>query len=76
MLDYYNKIIIEYEEEVGEPRRGDALAAKGHNREGDYENKRDIRRNQFYKEGGFHILQIWDSDVSWKEKLERFLLGL
>lgn len=74
LLDYSNKIIIEYEEEVGNRRTGARLAKKGHNREGDYDNTRDARRNKFYKRGGFHVLRLWESDKDWKEKLENFLL--
>ena len=74
LLDWHNKIIIEYEEEVGDKRLGAKLARKGHHREGDMDNKRDIRRTQYYKLGGFHTLRIWESDESWKESLELFLL--
>ena len=76
LLDWHNKIIIEYEEEVGPQRRGAFLAKKGHHREGDMDNKRDTRRGIFYKHRGFHILRIWESDELWKKKLEKFLLGL
>ena len=74
LLDWHNKIIIEYEEEVGERRRGAFLAKKGHNREGDMDNKRDTRREKFYMHRGFHILRIWESDKLWEEKLEAFLI--
>ena len=76
LLDWYNKIIIEYEEEVGDRRSGAYLAKKGHHREGDMDNKRDTRRGIFYKHRGFHILRIWESDKAWMEKLENFLVGL
>ena len=76
LLDWPNKIIIEYEEEVGEQRRGAFLAKKGHHREGDMDNKRDTRRSIFYKHRGFHILRIWESDESWRKKLEKFLVDL
>jgi len=76
LLDWHNRIIIEYEEEVGERRRGAFLAKKGHHREGDMDNKRDTRREKFYKHRGFHILRIWESDNMWEEKLETFLLAL
>ena len=74
LLDYPNGMIIEYEEEIGNRRAGAQLAKKGHNREGDFDNSRDSRRNKFYKRGGFHILRLWESDKDWKEKLEEFLL--
>ena len=74
LLDYENKIIIEYEEEVGNPRPGAKLATKGHNREGDLANKRDFRRNEFYADGNFSCFQIWKSDEQWAQKLERLLI--
>ena len=74
LLDWYNKIIIEYEEEIGNRRHGDYLAKKGHHREGDMDTKRDSRRNRYYKQGGFRVLRIWESDENWKKKLEDFLL--
>ena len=76
LLDWHNKIIIEWEEEVGEQRRGAFLAKKGHHREGDIDNTRDARRGTFYKHSRFHILRIWESDDSWREKLENFLVNL
>lgn len=76
LLDYNNKIIIEFEEEVGEPRPGAKLAKKGHNREGDQANKRDSRRNMYYEQAGFRIFQIWKSDKNWRPKLEKFLINM
>ena len=76
LLDWHNKIIIEYEEEVGPRKHGAFLAKKGHHREGDLDNKRDTRRGEYYRYGGFHILRIWESDELWAEKLEKFLLEL
>jgi hypothetical protein len=76
LLDYNNKIIIEFEEEVGEPRSGAKLAKKGHNREGDPTNKRDSRRNRYYKQAGFRLFQTWKSDPDWRPKLEKFLLDM
>lgn len=75
LLDFDNKIIIEYEEEVGNPRSGAKLAIKGHNREGDMPNKRDFKRNEFYADGNYKLLQIWESDENWVLKLERFLIS-
>ncbi len=74
LLDWHNKIIIEYDEEVGSRRKGAFLAKKGHHREGDMDNKRDTKRGNFYKQAGFHILRIWESDELWREKLEKFLV--
>jgi len=76
LLDYSHKIIIEFEEEIGEPKLGAKLAKKGHNREGDFDTKRDERRNNYYNQSGFHVLRIWDSDDSWRIKLKNFLLSL
>jgi len=75
LLDFHQKLIIEYEEEVGERRTGARFAKKGHQREGDIDNKRDVRRNKFYKRGQFHVLRLWESDKNWKKKLEKFLLS-
>ena len=74
LLDYENKIIIEFEEAIGNPRPGARLAIKGHNREGDLPNKRDTRRKEFYDDGNFHCFQIWESDDKWEQKLERLLI--
>ena len=76
LLDWYNKIIIEWEEEVGDKRPGAKLAKKGHHKEGDLDNTRDTRRNLYYDTGGFHTLRIWVSDEFWKIKLEEFLLKI
>ena len=74
LLDFHKRIIIEYEEEIGNQRPGAKLAKKGHNREGDFDKSRDTRRNKFYKRGSFQVFRIWESDNNWKEKLEDFLL--
>ena len=76
LLDWNNKIIIEYEEEIGKPLSGAKLAKKGHQREGDLDNKRDTKRNEFYKRGGFRLFRIYDSDKAWVAKLEKFLIRL
>lgn len=76
LLDYENKIIIEYEEEIGDHKPGAKLAKKGHNRRGDMPNKRDFRRNQFYNDADFTFFQIWESDKDWPHKLETFLVTL
>ncbi len=74
LLDYENKIIIEFEEEIGNPRPSARLARKGHNREGDLPNKRDTRRKEFYDDGNFQCFLIWVSDNTWEQKLERLLI--
>ena len=74
LLDYSNKIIIEWEEEIGNQRPGAKLAKKGHNREGDMDTKRDARRTKYYNLGGFDVFRIWESDINWRNKLEKFLV--
>lgn len=76
LLDYSNKIIIEYDEEIGNRRAGAKLAKKGHNREGDVDTKRDHRRTLYYRDGKFRVLRIYESDVMWSKKLTEFLLSL
>ena len=76
LLDYHNKIIIEYEEEVGKRLPGAKLAVKGHHREGDIDNKRDVRRTIYYENGGFRVLRIYESDIMWHKKLAEFLTGI
>ena len=76
LLDYENKIIIEYEEEVGERRPGAKLARKGHHREGDLDTKQDVRRNSYYNDGAFRVLRIYESDILWQKKLVDFLMKL
>jgi hypothetical protein len=73
LLDYHNKIIIEYEEEVGKRLPGAKLAVKGHHREGDMDNKRDFKRTIYYESGGFRVLRIYESDILWHKKLKEFL---
>ncbi len=76
ILDFENKIIIEYQEETGKRRRGAFLAKKGHGHPGDLANIRDSRRDSNYSCGGFRVLNIWESeynDGSWKKKLWIFL---
>ena len=55
MLDYHNKIIIEYEEEVGERRSGAKLAKKGHHREDDMDTKAVIEALKSGKIGYFGL---------------------
>ena len=76
ILDYDNKIIIEFEEETGPRRTGAYLARKGHGHEGDLDNKRDTKRTEFYND--FRVLRIWESQYNhstiWKLKLFQFLI--
>lgn len=76
ILDYDNKIIIEYEEEGCKKRPGASLATKGHGFEGDMPTKKDTERNRLYKLCGFHFLRFYETDLkeeNW-EKLYDFIL--
>jgi len=75
ILDYENKIIIEFEEETGPRKPGAKMATKGHHHEGDYDTKRDTRRNANYT--NFRVFRLWQSiyeNENWKAKLFQFLL--
>ena len=76
LIDYPNHTIIEYEEEGGKRRSGARIATKGHGREFDLQNKKDIERDYWYEIGGFRVLKIWEHDYkngTWKQKLHDFL---
>ena len=71
LLDYPNKLIIEYEEEGQKKRTGAKLPTKGHGRAGDQTNSRDTNRDKLYRIGGFKLLKIYESeykDESYKKK--------
>jgi len=63
IVDFSNKIIIEYEEETGNRRSGAYLARKGHGHEGDLPSERDSRRNKFYSDNKFRFCRIWQSQL-------------
>lgn len=68
IMDYQNKIIIEFEEEC-KPNKG------GKRRKGHCDlNNRDVRRDWAYTQAKFSLLKIWESDRDWKEKLKIFLI--
>jgi len=68
ILDYTNRIIIEFEEEC-QPDKG-AKKRKGH-----FEiNTRDVRRGKYYNKAKFDLLRIWESDKQWKKTLKQFLV--
>lgn len=72
LLDYENKLIIEYEEESKPGKSSGKMGKKGHWEE----NKRDENRDYLYRIGGFKVLKLWESeykDDTWKVKLEEFL---
>lgn len=75
LIDFENKIIIEYEEE-SKSNIGffHARKRKGHS---DYTNTRDTRRDTFYLVSGFKLLKIWNyelkKDIIWTLKLFEYL---
>lgn len=71
ILDFNNKIIIEYEEEAKPNTRNGAKLNKGHFPE--QLNKRDQRRDMFYEIAKFRVCKIWESHKDWKPTLEDFL---
>ena len=65
IMDFENRIIIEFEEE---PKPG----KKGHTEESD----KDERRDMLYRIAGFRVLKIWESEYinnSYNTKLYQFL---
>lgn len=76
LLEWNNKLVIEYEEETGNKRLGAKFARKGHGHEGDLDKERDDNRNKLYLDAGLKLFRIWESnykDGSWKEKLKSWL---
>lgn len=69
LLDYNNQIILEYEEEA-KPQKGPKIRKKGHFEESAHDEARDT----FYKEGGFRVFKIWQTDENWRFKLEQFIM--
>ena len=70
IMDWHNKIIIEYEEEA-KPDKG-AKKRKGHF-EG---NTRDSNRDKYYTKIAnppFKLYKIWESDKNWKPGVKAFL---
>lgn len=57
LLDYDNRIILEYEEEA-KPQRGSKIIQKGHTEE----SNRDYHRDQLYRIGGFRLFKVWQSE--------------
>lgn len=72
--------VIEFEEETGNKRPGAKLAKKGHGHQGDYDTKRDTRRNEHYSTSNIPLLRIWESNFKkttlWKISLTEFLISL
>lgn len=75
LLDFNHKRIVEYEEEGQKKLPGARLARKGHGPEGDMLNKRDTRRGEYYRWGGYKVLRFYEADLkqeNW-QKLYDFL---
>lgn len=71
ILDFNNRIIIEYEEE-SKPQKGPKIIKKGHW----VESKRDELRDDRYKMAGFRVCKIWEVEIKngvWEIKLFYFL---
>lgn len=71
ILDFNNKIIIEFEEE-SLPQKGPKIRRKGHWAE----SKRDTNRDQNYNKAGFRVCKIWQNELKkgdWPLKLFYFL---
>lgn len=74
IIDFNKRIIIEYDETPGKPRKGARLAKKGHDPDGmDY---RTARRNEAYARAGFEVCIIHDidSEKTKKSKLKAFFV--
>lgn len=73
ILDWNNKIIIEYEEESRPGKKSGKFGRKGHTEE----SKRDMERDALYSKAQFSVLKIWGNDYDrdvWKPKLKEFLM--
>lgn len=76
IIDFDNKIIIEFEEETGPRKPGAKYAKKGHGHSGDTDTVRDQKRNQSYNNAGFTVFRLWESafkNENWKLQLCEFL---
>jgi len=76
ILDFINKIIIEYEETPGKPRHGAKHAKKGHDPDG--MDKRTANRDLYYNLANFRVLKIFDYEMDdepkWIMKVVDFLI--
>ena len=72
IMDFDNRIIIEYEEESKPGKSSGKLGKKGHWTE----SKRDENRDSNYKRSGFRFCKIWETEIKngiWEIKLFHFL---
>lgn len=58
LLDYDNKIILEYEEEPTAGKKMGKMGKKGHTEE----SEKDTHRDQLYRIGGFRLFKVWQSE--------------
>jgi len=58
ILDFYNKIIVEFEEEPKPGKKMGKLGKKGHTAE----SNRDSNRDQLYRIAGFRFCKVWESE--------------
>ena len=78
VCDFEGRIIFEFEEETGNRKSGAHHARKGHGHEGDPDKKRDTRRNECYKNAGFTLHRIWESQFKksiWQIPVTEFLIN-
>ena len=71
IMDYDNRIIIEFEEEA-KPQKGPKIMKKGHWAE----SKKDSKRDERYEKSKFRVCKIWQSELKhgpWELKLFYFL---
>ena len=74
IMDWHNKIIIEYEESA-KPNTGH-MKAKKHKGHSDYTNTRDSNRDNYYTKIAnppFKLLKIWDWNKTWQTDAKVFL---
>ena len=72
IMDFENRIIIEYEEESRPGKRMGKIGKKGHWAD----SKRDTQRDTNYRRAGFRVCKIWESEMKkgpWNLKLFHFL---
>lgn len=71
IMDFTNKIVLEYEEESKVGKSSGKMGKKGHWSE----SKRDTRRDKCYKLTNFRFCKIWETELRnniWKIKLFYF----
>ena len=72
LLDFHNRIILEYEEEPKPGKRMGKLGKKGHTEE----SEKDSHRDMLYRIAGFRLFKIWETEYkenSYEKKLWKFL---